>query len=930
MLPHDSSEDVKPARWRTALKNLACLIAVAFLGALLAFQIVLLTHGGWEIPKGLVVRLHEELDRHGWSASYSSLALHPFGIISANDLRLTRAGEEEPIALAAHARVRVDLRELIQGRVFIQTVRLEGGQIDCPARISPTGVSEQIMAGTRLIAHQKEGGWEIETFNGRMHTLTFKASGFFPVLPPREREPGEFHRLLNVILPRLMRERLRLDQAINPHAQVRFGPTGDSLLAMSATVTADTVHSPEGLLVEELTIAGGWSFDGSHWIIDGLSAEAKSMRLAPSGNTFLDTALARLQAPVPEAILPLQASKVRARFFWDTAGELISPLLPTRAELNFDELRSPMAELNSLTLTGEITGPHSASLDLFSLFADGIVSASLSGDWSQGSARADARLLATPNAVMQNPRLADFGFKRDVFFHRAPSIHASAEVRNWAFHQAEARALSGPVEIDGISFDRAWVTAGLRPGQFLVPEMILAFGDFEATGDYEFNLVERDYRLFFGGSFRPLHISPWFGSWWVPFWSHFGFPGGPMRGDVDIRGLQGRPETVSVTGSVQADDFSIRGVPFRSAAGHLLVLDHYVDFFRLNLVRDEGRASGEFQYYGDHDTGNLQRLSFLVDSTLDPVDVGRLFGEGGARFVAPFRFESPPMLRMQGMIHPPERAGATRVTLSGKADAPLTYQGIPLEHLQVEAQVEGEEWKLEELRLGIAGGNASGAIRKWQEENQERLDLDLRVRWVDLERVSRILAEWPAANSEEAANVQRNDFRGRMDMRLKAVGNYGDFRTFEGEGDFQIREAELAELHLLGLLSRLLSGTPLAFTSLQFSEAASTFRIEQERVHFPDLRLAGPASALRASGNYLLDRQALDFSVKLFLLKESRIPLVSFFLSPLLDPLAHATEIRLTGPASDPAWRFVLGPRNLLGTLSGSSAANSSEETADR
>jgi|GEM_PF-6757589 len=872
----------------TLLRGIFFAGTIGCLGATLALQTTLLVRGSWELPDFLLRKLHDELEERGWSASYSSLAFRPTGTILIRDLQLTRLADRHPFATAPFARVEFDLWELLSGNLRIEHIVLQEGGIFCPPHLSPSGVSEAVVRDTHIAARHLPGGWEIESFNGRVHNLSFSLTGPLPDLPSRAGEKQNLDELLDLLLPRLVREKDFFHQAKDPHLKIVLVARPDSDLSIQTEAFAESFVMTSWVRASKLRVYGEWTLHENKWKATNARMEASHIRVPPFSGDLAD---------------------VRGSLGWDHPIDGLHPLIPTRFALTVGQLASSGVTLDEVQIAGHLTSPTGGTVDLFSLLADGSASAKFIGDWDRGNARLEVTAQATPNMLM--PALRDLGLRYDVFFHRAPIIHATAEIRKWQLVEAVGTARAGAVDIDGVLLDRATATASFDGKRFVVPEMVLAYQDFEATGIYDVDLAKRSYRLLFQGSLRPLHISTWFRPWWTDLWQQFSFEQSPLHGDVDIHGMFRHSDSVDVVGTVQASDFSLKGVSFQEVAGDLRVWHDRADFFNIRARRADGHATGEFQFFESHPLNNLPRVRFKAESRLDPVELAPIFGPEGAAILAPFRFTSAPELEIEGAISPsaPE---LTRVTFKGEAAAPLHYEGVPLEWLRLQGAVTGADWHLSEIVAGVAGGSANASARKWTEDGAEKFSFILGAEQLNLATATDIMDGWQADRGGPGRTMQRSGLNGVIDLDVAATGDFGDLLSYDGTGKLRIREADLAEVHLLGLLSRILSVTPLAFTSLQFSEADSDFQIQKERIHFPNLRLLGPSSALRATGDYRLDRQDLDFSVKLFLLKESRLPFISILLSPLLEPLAHITEIRLIGPAADPQWRFLLGPRNIL------------------
>lgn len=878
---------------------------VLLLGILL--QTVLLIRDSWAVPGFLVQKMEKELTSRGWSAEVTNLEFHPSGRISARDISLSPLHENLPMVTAKAITARINLLDLLTGDLSLKRLQLLEGDVFLPHENTLSSTELPAVEDIQILVRRRSNGWEIENLSGRIQTLTFSASGQLPSPPKREGPPADFQETLRSVLPSVSSILEYLEMAESPHLTATLGSTKKSHFQISLHGQAENIQFPDGSIAKHPQLTGNLVYNGETWIPDQVAIK------------------------IPQAKSPFYEVNLTNLHLGTSWGPITGPeksFFPTAANIRINRLESSLLSLRDVDAIVTPKTESIASIDFFSFFSDGTVRGTVEGDWTEGDFLAEVHLQANPNPVLQNPLVAEFGFRRDVFFHRPPIVYATAKLENWKLAQTDILAVAGPVEIDGVSLDRAWATAEVKNGRFIVPQMILAFQDFEALGSYDVDMSDHDYRLFFAGSFRPLHISSWFREWWTHLWEDFEFSDQPMRGDVDIHGVLGKPEAVLVEGSLEADDFYLRGVPLSAASGKIFVINDYVDFYDIEIQRPEGAAKGGFQLWTDPDGAGFTQIDVLADSNFNLSDVAPLFGDFGAGIVSPFQFESPPEIRVSGSIFNEAQKTKTDVKVVGESSAPLVYHGLPIDSLKFNMFIEGDEWILQDLDAKVAEGKATGSARKWQEGEEKRLDLNLHLAWLDLAQATEILSEWRAATSETPVKIPlKNRLTGRIDLDLHATGKYGDFTSFIGDGRFRIRESELAELHMLGLLSRVLSSTPLRFTSLHFSEADSVFSLEPGKVHFSELHLSGPSSALHASGDYLIETKSLNFLVKLHLLRKTPIPLLSTLLSPIMNPISRAMEIHLGGPVSDPQWRFLLGPSNLLSGLSDLSVKENSEKS---
>ena len=164
----------------------------------------------------------------------------------------------------------------------------------------------------------------------------------------------------------------------------------------------------------------------------------------------------------------------------------------------------------------------------------------------------------------------------------------------------------------------------------------------------------------------------------------------------------------------------------------------------------------------------------------------------------------------------------------------------------------------------------------------------------------------PVADTKAA-----NGKQGFIDLDITAIGNPEDIRSFNGRGRLEIREADFGKIQIFGLLSRLLEGTWINFTSMALNKAKGNFDIKMDHLRFPKLIFSGPNSELHAAGKATIPDQQLDFRVNVFLGENTSRPITAL-LSPILKPMAYALELKLWGTMIDPKWRFTLDPRNMI------------------
>lgn len=896
-----------------ALGQLCFWVTTAGLTLLLVLQGILLVKGSWNVPDLLVSHLRAEMGEQGWQADYTRLDFHLPASFTVIEPRLRRIGQEDPLVEANYGRVDFSLSQLIRGRPQVKSARLDGGTLFCPAPHSPTGVREKVLESAYVSVRNRHQTWVIETLLARTHNLAISATGSIPhpaTKPPPLEEPVPFDwdSLLATLLPRIIKEQPHFSRAHHPILRLHFLPQSAHAFAVRIDGWAQSFSAPHRVEITRPHLHATARFDGADWQGESASLGAATVRWESH----------------------LTAHGLHSRLEWAPI-QTGSNLIPDRGTLTIAALETPAGSIDGFATHLALAPADRIQVDLSALFQREPIMATGELDWHSGNGKFDVLSRVNPTPFMQHETARELGIRRTIGFDESPLGVATVWLKNWQLDHARAHAHARLANIDGVLLDRATARAELWPDRFIVPEMVLNYGDFEALGSYEVDFETLNYRLRFKGQTRPLHIQAWFRDWWVNLWNEFDFPQEPLGGDLDIHGRHGKRDETRVFGSVKGTNFSIRGVAFESFAGTLGVEDGVVDLFHIDLMRAEGPAEGWFRYRPHPVTKGFGRLEFEAHSGVDPIAVAPIFGAGGVSMVSSFSFTSPPALLLTGSVYGPPQQKENRVTITGRAESPLIYQGLALDRLMVDVLVEGSDWSLRQIDAGLAGGRVTGDARKWMtrlnpdEDEVEKLQFSLIMEDLATDRSIDIIKAWQAEAGLEGKIAESSlDVGGLIDLDLQAEGLFGDFQSFRGEGNLKIREANLGEIHLLGILSRLLKVTPIGFTSLQFTEAESQFIVALNKLTFNGLRLNGPSSEIRAAGTYLMDEDDLDFSLRLRFISESRIPLLSLLLSPVLEPLAHILEIRLTGSPADPQWRFLLGPRNILKEMSGEGGGPSS------
>jgi hypothetical protein len=525
-----------------------------------------------------------------------------------------------------------------------------------------------------------------------------------------------------------------------------------------------------------------------------------------------------------------------------------------------------------------------------------------------------------------------FAVLKWIELHEPAPVHATAEFApGWKPVRAEADIFARHVTFHDVPLDAAAGHVAYAGHDLRVTDLLLLQGDNTAHGSYTMDTATRDYRFLLQGQLRPLDISGWFKAWWPRFWGNFDFTAVPPAADVDVTGRWGTAQFTSVFCQVDAARPGIRGVPFDRARTLLFFRPNYFDVIEFTTERAGHSAHGSFELTTDPQRATYQTLDFDGFSDLDPAECARLYGPAATALVTPYQFAEPPMVHATGRLEGPAMPGGphARVHLVLASRRRFTFHSFPLDDLKFTADYTDGILDLRQIETGFAGGAATGKARLDGPPEARMLAFDAILNGADLARFINALDEFqlagkPASPDRPKGRFLRRASGGRLDATLTAAGRYREPFSYRGDGSFAITGRELGEIHLLGLLSELLSKTLLSFTSLRLDAAHASFKLEGNKLVFSQVKLTGPTAAIDARGEYLLDAKTLDFKAKVFPLQETGFVLTDM-LGAVLTPLSNMLELKLTGPLEKPSWAFYYGPAYLLRALSRPAAGGQSE-----
>jgi len=442
--------------------------------------------------------------------------------------------------------------------------------------------------------------------------------------------------------------------------------------------------------------------------------------------------------------------------------------------------------------------------------------------------------------------------------------------------------------------------------------------EYHLSGTYQHDISTDDFRFLVYGNFQPTHINDWMSEWWSNIWVDFILPYPPYI-DFDISGNWRDSDNRFVYGGFRFIETTIRGLHLNQGRASIRSYPFLFEMFNLYATRPEGIVKGSTANVLDSKTKKdyAERYQFIC--TLDIQKAAPLFGKKVTELLETFSFTSPPTVEVSGVVFPntpPQGDHAESLQVIAHSDSPLLFRGIELDHLDFVAEYGEEKLFISEIYFGLGGGTGEGWAMVQLSESKET-PLRFAVEFQN-GSPSQVVSRVPALSEAIGDRFQSEmnitgDENHRLDFMIEASGDPDDLSSFIGAGEITIQAPELADIHLLGLLSRIINELPLPVTlgSFNFNRLTTTFLLNRGLIELPDLSLSSPRSRLSASGQYSMFTQSIDFDVRVYLLGEMNVPILSQ-ISQIFRPLANVFEFRLWGEFEDLSWRLNLDPRNLF------------------
>lgn len=872
-----------------------------------------------EPPAFLQRQLDRQLAQLHLRASYERARIDVSGRIVLHALSLSPASLADPLVTADTVILDLDPWALLAGRAVVDRLQLEGAALRLPTRLAPSGHNEAIIEDLALDLSPEGPLLTIDSGHARLGPLAFTFHG--AIQPPASTPPSalSLDARIQLALDRYFAIALRLAETESHLTEV----TGLSLdIALTPSPTTIAVARFE--LRAESVEATGPAFNLptlDRLRLNGIVAGAT----LPLSYAPLQCVTATFSVDHVDAAPFIVTENCRGRVSgsFDTTEPHFAPE-KLHLQAGPTLIRGISAGAPVLTVDVDLAQPGNQTLAVLTRLAGAPWSTTFQGDLRVGAGALTASGVVTPAGLSLVGQTLGRDLSPLLQFKQGPSVEGRVAFdAGWKLHSVRGRAEIGPVVARNVSLDRASSEFVLAGTTLRCDDIVLATGPSLARGRYEMDTATLDYRFLLSGQLQPAAIEGWFRDWWPRFWSEFAFTTPPVA-DVEVAGRWGDTGQSAVFVVAEAENAALRGARFDTVHTRIFVRPHWCDVIAFAGAQDQLTARGEFTRTFDLNTKTWQEIDFDVVSDLPLSTASHLLGSSGESWLAPYRFSNPPHVEVHGHLSgPADPAGQhASIDLQTTAAGPFTFFGFPLNDLHTSVEIRDDLIRLPDLTFGFAQGNVSGTAELSGVQSARKLAFDAKLEGAVLGQAIRILEEFKAPNRSSAARsapvsrFQKQLAAGRLDVSLAAKGPINSLFELQGEGKAMLSGAELGQINLLGLLSELMQGAGLGFTSLKLDSARTRFLLQGDHLAFPELLITGPNATIESSGRYALKTKMLDLKAKVQPFDGSQ-SLLGNTMDFVLTPFSAALEVKLEGSLEKPKWIFLYGPTRFLRKLGG-------------
>jgi len=506
----------------------------------------------------------------------------------------------------------------------------------------------------------------------------------------------------------------------------------------------------------------------------------------------------------------------------------------------------------------------------------------LEGNWEPRETDAEIAFYSDVDLSLLAPAIpSPFGdFLSEVTFRDLP--HNEGKIKfDWGlefdFHLITRSAWSN-FSVQGVPFRKLYFPFSYDGKRLMVSQLEMENATGEATFDFFFNgRDEVQGRL--KSTLDPTSLQKLFGPGAQPFFNSLDFKGAGPELNCTITGTALNMENLILAGSVNAGNFSYKGVELEEIQTSFEFEKSALHLPDLVVVRPEGEGTGNVW----HDLKTREVRLKNVKSRLHLKQTARIIGDQMEEYAQPYRFFEAPFATANGEIFLEEpKKNSLRVSIQSEKGMEYDFLGktITLRELDSDLIFEGETLKIRPRKpVALLDGTLVGKLDvELTEQSPYQATFDLQ--GCDFGRLMKTFFD-------------NDNVKGRTDAKGELQGKLDELGSMAGEGNLTVINGVLYAIPIFGTFSEILNNFSPELGYSQADKAQAQFVIEKGVIDMKKIDVYSTSFALIGNGTYDMVKDDVNMNMRVNM---RGVFGVAFF------PISKLFEYRGTGSLEETKW----------------------------
>lgn len=874
------------------------ILIVGFIFQALIFSIEINDHE-ITLPRFVLSKIENFLSENNLSYEADSIKLKLTGEVNCEKLRLKYGQFLEPILTCDNLSLNLSFFSLIFGRFNPEEIVIKNATLFCPPSLTPTGLNEPLIKNFFGAISLGRKYIQLQQLDFDFQNISIIADGAWS---KKSSNIHPFHSKIHKPLDALILDYLSFAQTLinmkdkfsifhKPVLTLHIAETENNRILLDIQMNASKCEM-DLIQLNSINIQSKLEY------INQTFNFIKPLELSAQNINWNNSVLANA--------LNIQAVAQLSQ------GNLLPTIKDLKASLNhvsyqnaiFDSIEINCNLSNQPLIPGHIAAVYNNNW----LFARGDFN--LETKIAEGNFKGNASLNEITTLASQFIKQNILEDKIDGNIHWIGNIKAVIN-DTLKIENTEFIASSQDLSFNNINADKLYAEIHFNPELLNIKYLNANFGNNHAKGSIYHNFKTQAYRYLLAGSIKPEFLNPYLGVWWQELLDHFTFSTTTPFANFDIQGNLSTPDKWLVYGELLGKNFIYDSVPIHELILRINSSERILELMDLDLNSNTGKLQAYTKFeYGEIPNQNQIIYTFAKgDSSLALDELDKIIGLAEIHnIIKDFYSTTPPHISVTGSIYEknPEQ---TKINILFTQNNPIFYYQIPFNRMDFTVDYTPKFININNINVEFAEGIGEGHLQIVSKNPGTPPELSADIHLIGVKQelaVNHLQKLWlPNQNI-----VKANNYGGLLTLDLNATGILGNWNSFIGSGNASITQANLGKINLFGILSQILSFTPLGLGSFNLTDATSDFYIQQNVIHFPNIHIFGSTGSIDAKGNFYLDNQELAFMIDISPVNKKGIPILSQVML-IFAPITQSFQMKLGGTLQNPKWETLLTPLGL-------------------